>query len=129
MNAYYVILIGLSASVVLIGVYGYIDYMSDRHISDMYTGLRDMMDSIKERLRILEDAVAAMDGKAKSEEVKNKSIEDTPEKTKKELQKMNVQSNTSSDDNNLFQYKKSTNIKKVTITEPIDVMLDKDLKL
>ena len=60
MSAYIVILIGLSAAVVLIGIYGYIDYMSDRHVSDMYTGLRDMMESIKERLRILEDKVEEM---------------------------------------------------------------------
>ena len=32
MSAYIVILIGLSAAVVLIGIYGYIDYMSDRHV-------------------------------------------------------------------------------------------------
>ena len=49
MSAYIVILIGLSAAVVLIGIYGYIDYMSDRHVSDMYTGLRDMMESLKEQ--------------------------------------------------------------------------------
>ena len=60
MTAYHVILAGLTASVVLIVVYGYIDYMSDRHLCDMYTGLRDMMDSIKERLRILEDTVEVM---------------------------------------------------------------------
>ena len=70
MTAYHVILAGLTASVVLIVVYGYIDYMSDRHLCDMYTGLRDMMDSIKDRLRILEDTVEVM--KRTDEELREK---------------------------------------------------------
>lgn len=70
MTAYHVILAGLTTSVVLIVVYGYIDYMSDRHLCDMYTGLRDMMDSIKERLRILEDTVEVM--KRTDEELREK---------------------------------------------------------
>ena len=47
MNAYYVILIGLTSAIVLIAVYAYVDYMSGRHISDMYNGLRGMMDGLK----------------------------------------------------------------------------------
>ena len=61
MNAYYVILIGLTSAIVLIAVYDYVDYMSGRHISDMYNGLRGMMDGLKERIRILEDTVKDME--------------------------------------------------------------------
>ena len=61
MNAYYVILIGLTSAIVLIAVYAYVDYMSGRHISDMYNGLRGMMDGLKERIRILEDTVKDME--------------------------------------------------------------------
>ena len=95
MTAYHVILIGLTASVVLIGVYGYIDYMSDRHMCDMYTGLRDMMDSIKERLRILEDTVESM----KRLEVE-KVPEDNPNSNEMHFEKKN----------------------KVVISEPMDLI-------
>lgn len=66
MNAYYVILIGLTSAIVLIAVYAYVDYMSGRHISDMYNGLRGMMDGLKERIRILEDTVKDMEKRNES---------------------------------------------------------------
>ena len=60
MSIYVIELVGLLAAVILIGVYGYIDYMSDRHLCDMYNGLRKTIDALKERLRILEDTVEVM---------------------------------------------------------------------
>ena len=100
MSAYIVILIGLSAAGVLIGIYGYIDYMSDRHVSDMYTGLRDMMESIKERLRILEDKVEEMN------------------KTGVKLDRMEN------------EYKSPiSETKKTVISEPMNIIADKEIKL
>ena len=100
MSAYIVILIGLSVAVVLIGIYGYIDYMSDRHVSDMYTGLRDMMESIKERLRILEDKVEEMN------------------KTGVKLDRMEN------------EYKSPiSETKKTVISEPMNIITDKEIKL
>ena len=100
MSAYIVILIGLSAAVVLIGIYGYIDYMSDRHVSDMYTGLRDMMESIKVRLRILEDKVEEMN------------------KTGVKLDRMEN------------EYKSPiSETKKTVISEPMNIIADKEIKL
>lgn len=110
MSAYIVILIGLSAAVVLIGIYGYIDYMSDRHVSDMYTGLRDMMESIKERLRILEDTVEAM----------NKAETATRKETA---------SNIMQDEKPHLQAPKVSKPQKVTLTEPMNIITNKEIKL
>lgn len=136
MSAYIVILIGLSSAIVLIGVYGYLDYMSGRHVSDMYTGLRDMMESIKERLRILEDTVEAMKRSEKevaeivngasstifngrssaiangvSNTITNKvSNMEMPKETKLEIPKCKTAP--------------ETKLEKVIITEPIDVVAE-----
>lgn len=128
MSAYIVILIGLSSAIVLIGVYGYLDYMSGRHVSDMYTGLRDMMESIKERLRILEDTVEAMKRSEKEvAEIANRvsssivnevsnvitdkvSNMETPKETKLEIPECKTAP--------------ETKLKKVIITEPIDVVAE-----
>ena len=107
MNAYVVILIGLTSAMVLIGVYGYIDYMSGRHISDMYSGLRGMMDSLKERIRILEDTVESMKRNGDREIMK-----DMPKNAPEETQKESPFSGT------VCLEKKE----RVTITEPMDVI-------
>ena len=60
MNAYIVMLIGLISATILISVYGYLDYREGGHVEDMYNGLRKTIDTLKERLRILEDTVNAM---------------------------------------------------------------------
>ena len=112
MSIYVIELVGLSAAVILIGVYGYIDYMSDRHLCDMYTGLRDMFESLKERLRILEDTVEVM--------------KNTNERMKAEEFVSNCNPGTI----NLNDWVPLVSDKwnKVKFSEPMDILTDKDIE-
>ena len=56
-----IVCIGLVSVMVCIAVYGYVDYMSDTHLCVMYNGLRDMMEVLKERVKLLEDEVKRME--------------------------------------------------------------------
>ena len=112
MSIYVIELVGLSAAVILIGVYGYIDYMSDRHLCDMYTGLRDMFESLKERLRILEDTVEVM--------------KNTNDRMKAE----EFVSNSNPGTINLNDWVPLVSDKgnKVKFSEPMDIVTDKDIE-
>lgn len=112
MSIYVIELVGLSAAVILIGVYGYIDYMSDRHLCDMYTGLRDMFESLKERLRILEDTVEAM------------------KRTGDRMKAEEFVSNCNPGTINLNDWVPlvSDKCNKVKFSEPMDIVTDKDIE-
>lgn len=56
-----IVCIGLVSAMVCIAIYGYVDYMSDTHLCDMYEGFRDMMEVLKERVKLLEDEVKRME--------------------------------------------------------------------
>ena len=112
MSIYVIELVGLSAAVILIGVYGYIDYMSDRHLCDMYTGLRDMFESLKERLRILEDTVEVM---------KNAN-----ERMKTEEHVSNCNPGTINLNDLVPPVSDKWN--KVKFSEPMDIVTDKDIE-
>ena len=56
-----IVCIGLVSAMVCIAVYGYVDYMSDTHLCDMYEGLRDRREVVKERVKLLEDEVKRME--------------------------------------------------------------------
>ena len=56
-----IVCIGLVSAMVCIAVYGYVDYMSGTHLCDMYDGLRDMIEVLKERMKLLEDEVKRME--------------------------------------------------------------------
>lgn len=128
MSIYVIELVGLSAAVILIGVYGYIDYMSDRHLCDMYTGLRDMFESLKERLRILEDTVEAM--KSTGDRMK---AEDTVEVMKNTNERMKAEefvSNCNPGTINLNDWVPLVSDKwnKVKFSEPMDIVTDEDIE-
>ena len=124
MSIYVIELVGLSAAVILIGVYGYIDYMSDRHLCDMYTGLRDMFESLKERLRILEDTVEVM--KNTNERMKAEEFVSNNERMKAEEFVSNCNPGTI----NLNDWVPlvSDKCNKVKFSEPMDIVTEKDIE-
>lgn len=56
-----IVLIGLVAALVAALAYAYLDYMSGRHLAAMYSGIKSMIYTLKERMEILERTVKAME--------------------------------------------------------------------
>ena len=56
-----IVLIGLVAALAAALVYAYLDYMSGRHLAVMYSGIKSMIYTLKERMEILERTVKAME--------------------------------------------------------------------
>ena len=56
-----IVLIGLVAALAAALVYAYLDYMSGSHLAAMYSGIKSMIYTLKERMEILERTVKAME--------------------------------------------------------------------
>ena len=58
-----IVLIGLTAALAAALVYAYLDYMEGRRVTAMYKGIKYMMETLKERMKVLEDTVRAMESR------------------------------------------------------------------
>lgn len=56
-----IVLVGLIAALIAALAYAYFDYMQGRRVTAMYSGIKYMMETLKERMRILEDTVKVME--------------------------------------------------------------------